>query len=293
MEPSYERNSRLGSPTGSPLAIRVLVVDGAIIALHGVRALLATHRRVVVVATAGTEREAVIALQTCRPDVVVLDVHVGPVSGIGFAKTIRESYPNIKIVFFSTYDDTFLLHAAIQAGAHGYLIKTASGEALAKSIEAAYAGQAMIDERLTKEVIQWVRSGIRTAPHATVDSCPDDDLRLLSHVAAGKTNKEIAQALNVAPRIVATRLQRIYKRLRISRRAEAVSCFLKYECEPHSGNQRTGRHHAFMGGQSAPNYPVMHPAASRIGYRSRSIAVQQEKPLEKPIKAWVKVPLSG
>jgi two-component system response regulator DevR len=223
------------------MPIRVLVVDGAIIALHGVKALLATHRRVVVVATAGAEREAVIALQTCRPDVVVLDVRVGPVSGIGIAKAIRESSPNIKIVFFSTYDDTSLLYAAIQAGAHGYLIKTASGEALAKSIEAAYAGQAMIDERLTKEVIQWVRSGIRTAPHATVGSCPDDDLRLLSHVAVGKTNKEIAQALNIAPRIVATRLQRIYRRMRISRRSEAASSFTKYELGLGSGLNRHTR----------------------------------------------------
>jgi two-component system, NarL family, response regulator DevR len=152
---------------GKSTPIRVLIVDGVSIALHGVRAVLAKHRRVVVVATAGTEQEAFIALQTCRPEVVVLDVQVGSVSGIGIAKTIRESYPHIKTVFFSTHDDLHFLHAAILAGAHGYLLKAAPGDVLAKSIKAAHAGQAMIAERLTTQVIQWVRGGVGIAPHAT------------------------------------------------------------------------------------------------------------------------------
>lgn len=242
MEHSYESNPLPGSQTERRAPIRVLVIDGSSIALYGVRAVLAKNRRIVVVATAGTEAEAVAALQTCQPDVVVLDVQVGPASGIDIANTIRESHPNIKIVFFSTHDTPHLLQAAILAGAHGYLIKTASGDVLAKGIEAAHAGQAMIDERLTKQVIQWVRAGVLTAPPATVEGCPEDDLRLLSHVAAGKTNKEIAQELNVAPRVVATRLQRIYKRLRISRRSEAASSFTKHELALVAGFNRHARY---------------------------------------------------
>ncbi|MGQ0555526.1 MAG: response regulator transcription factor [Nitrospiraceae bacterium] len=222
--------------------IRVLVIDGSVITLHGVRALLEKNGRIVVVATAGTEAEAIAALQTCRPDVVVMDVQVGSVRGIDIANTIRESHPDVRIVFFSTYDDPHLLHTAVLAGVHGYLTKTASGEVLAKSIEAAHAGQAMIDDRLTTQVLQWVRDGVRTGPHATLEGCPEEDLRLLSHVAAGKTNKEIAQALHIEPRAVAARLQRIYKRLRISRRSEAASSFTKHKLGLVSGPHRHARY---------------------------------------------------
>lgn len=242
MEHLYKRNPRAESQTGRCAPIRVLVVDGSIIALHGVRALLAKSNCILVVATASTEAEAFAALQTCRPDVVVLEVQVGPASGIGLAKSIRESYPDIRVVFFTAHDDPHLLHAAVLAGAHGYLIKTASGEVLAKSIEAAHAGQAMIDDRLTKQVLQWVRDGVPTAPRATVEGCPKEDLRLLSHVAEGKTNKEIAQALNIDPRTVASRLQRVYKRLRISRRSEAATSFTKHELSLVSGLNRHARY---------------------------------------------------
>lgn len=205
-------------------------------------ALLTQRNGICVVATAGSEAEVYAALRTCLPDVVVLEVQVGPASGIDIAKTIRESHPNIRIVFFTAHAATHLLHTAVLAGVHGYLIKTVSGEVLAKSIEAAHVGQAVIDDRLTKHVIQWIRDGAQTVPGETVEGCRDEELKLLAHSAAGKTNNEIAQELRIQPKVVATRFQRIYKRLRISRRSEAASSFTTHEPGLVSGLHRHARY---------------------------------------------------
>jgi two-component system, NarL family, response regulator DevR len=132
-------------------------------------------------------------------------------------------------LFFISHDNKDLLRAAILAGAQGYLLKTATADAVAKSIEIVATGQAIMDQQLTQQVITWVRDGGRSARESGKGNCSPDDLQLLSHVASGKTNKEIAQELNVAPNVVATRLQKIYKRLRISRRSEAARYYVHIE----------------------------------------------------------------
>lgn len=90
-----------------------------------------------------------------------------------------------------------------------------------------------MDHRLTQQVITWVRDGGWIERERGQDHCSKDDLQLLSLVATGKTNKEIAQELNVLPSVVGTRLQKIYKRLRISRRSEAARYYVQLEKATH------------------------------------------------------------
>ena len=90
-----------------------------------------------------------------------------------------------------------------------------------------------MDQRLTQQVISWVLEGGQAGQERIQYRCSKDDRQLLSLVALGKTNKEIAQELNLAPRVVSTRLQRIYKRLKISRRSEAARYYVQLEKDPH------------------------------------------------------------
>jgi two-component system, NarL family, response regulator DevR len=99
------------------------------------------------------------------------------------------------VLFFSAYDDKHLLQSAILAGAHGYLLKIASREALVKSIELVATGRAILDRQLTPQVLSWVRDGGWDAPHKTLQRFSTQDQKILSLVAAGRTNKEIAQEL--------------------------------------------------------------------------------------------------
>jgi two-component system, NarL family, response regulator DevR len=208
---------------------RVVLIDDSSFVLEGLQVVLSKSRRILVTATARTEQEAVALVRTCQPDVVVLDVRVGPTSGITLCRVIRESYPNTAVLFFTSDDDRQTLKSAILAGAQGYVLKDASEEAIVKGIEIVAVGQAIIDERLTPQLLAWVRDEKQTAPRDRVEGCSSADRRILSLIAAGKSNKEIARELNVTPSALTARLRAVYKRLKISRRSEAVRYFVQWE----------------------------------------------------------------
>ena len=228
MEP-LPNGHRVERSTGIQKRVRVLLVDDSIFALHGLRMFLSRSSNIVVVGTARTDAKAFAAIWISQPDVVVLDVQVGRTSGIDLCRRIRESDPRIAVLFFSAFDDGRFLRSAILAGAQGYLLKSASPQAVVRSIEIVSAGQAIIDQRLTDQVLMWVRDRTWAAQRKDIEGCSADDERLLACVAAGKTNKETAQELNISLNVVNARLQRIYKRLRISRKSAAASYFAKME----------------------------------------------------------------
>ncbi|THJ16856.1 MAG: response regulator transcription factor [Nitrospira sp. CG24B] len=213
--------------------IRVLLIDDSILTLHGLKTFLSTVPHIEILGIARTPSEAFDAIQAHQPNVVMLEARVGQASGIDVCKAMRESHPNIGVLFFTAHDDKELLRAAIMADAHGYLLKGAAAEAVARSIEIVASGRAIMDQQLTQQVITWVRDGALAGQERISYNCSKDDRQLLSLVALGKTNKEIAQELNLVPRVVATRLQKIYKRLKISRRSEAARYYVQLEKDPH------------------------------------------------------------
>lgn len=223
----------MNTSTGIRQPIRVLLIDDSILAFHGLKTFLSKSSQIDIAAVARTRAEALAAIQAHRPHVVMLEVRVGQVSGIDLCRTIREAHPNVGVLFFTAHDDKNLLHSAILAGAQGYLLKTAAADAVAKSIEIVATGKAIMDEQLTQQVITWVRDGGGIGQERRLESCSKDDLQVLSLVATGRTNKEIAQELNIAASVVATRLQKIYKRLRISRRSEAARYYVHLENTMH------------------------------------------------------------
>ncbi len=209
--------------------IRVLVIDDSSLALHGLRAFFSGSRHIQIVGVASTRSEALHAVQANSPDVVMLEVRVGHESGIDLCVAIREAHPNVGVLFFTTHDDKDTLRSAIMAGAQGYLLKSATAESITKSIEIVASGNAIMDQRLTQQVIGWLQKGSPRVQDGSKPACSHEDLKVLSLVAAGKTNKEIGQELNVPSTVVASRLQKIYKRLRISRRSEAARYYADLE----------------------------------------------------------------
>ncbi|MDH4370148.1 MAG: response regulator transcription factor [Nitrospira sp.] len=190
---------------------------------------LSQYSEIVVVATAHTKIETFDCLRTYRPDVAVLDVRVGRASGIEMCRTMRKFYQKSAVIFLTANDDKRLLRSAILAGAQGYLLKMASGEAVAKAIEIVAAGQAIMDPELTQEIFEWIRDKTRPVQRERVDDGSEFDNQVLALIAAGKTNQEIARRLNVTPRVLLTRLRIIYKRLNISRKADAASYLARPE----------------------------------------------------------------
>lgn len=215
--------------TGTRDQACVLLVDPSPFVLEGMRVILGKSRHVRVVGTAQSIEDALAAVQTCRPTVVVSEVQVGRASGIDLCRTIRESYPKIGVLFFTNRDDTDLLRSAILAGAQGYLLKMSSTEAVVRGIEVVSDGMAIIDPHLVSHVISWIREQGRGALFQRLNECSHDDFRVLALMSAGKANKEIARQLKLSPGRLATRVRALYRRLNISRRAEVVKYFVEWK----------------------------------------------------------------
>lgn len=238
MTPSQAGNRPMVNPRGIAQPVRVLLVDASVSVLHGLKTFLSKSRAFTVVGMVRTEAEALAAISKCRADVVVSEVRIGQASGIDMCRIIHKAHPTIAVLFFTNYDDTRLVHSAILAGAQGYLLKTASGEEVAQGIKAVSSGRAVMDNHLTQQIMAWIRSGGVAVPSTMEERCSKDDLRFLSLVAAGKTNKEIARELNIQPRAVTNCLRKIFKRLRISRKSEAARYYARWEKDAQGGAGR-------------------------------------------------------
>lgn len=208
--------------------IRVLLVDDSVVVFHGLKTIFEENKNIVIVGTASTHDEAITAVGQHRPDVVLLDVRVGVASGIDLCETIRRTFPQISICFLTAYEDRALLRAAIRAGAQGYLLKSCSGVEVARSIAIVAEGKAVVDPTLIPQVITWIRDAAQVSRRQSIEDCSESDFELLSRIAAGKSNKEIAIELHATPAKIASRIQAIYKRLKISRRSQATSCFVRW-----------------------------------------------------------------
>lgn len=211
-----------------PEQIRVLLVDDSVVVLHGLKTILEENPNIIIVGTAQSHDEAITAVGQYRPDVVLLDVRVGVASGIDLCETIRQTFPQTGILFLTAYQDSAIVRAAIQAGAQGYVVKGCSGVSVVRSIEIVAEGKAVIDPTLTPQLMTWIRDGAEGSRRQSIEDCSKSDLEVLSRIAAGKSNKEIAQELDVTSTKIASRIQAIYKRLKISRRSEATSRFVRW-----------------------------------------------------------------
>jgi len=214
---------------GAQQQIRVLIIDRSILTLQGIKDFFSRSHHIEVIGMAGTREEALQVIRAEQPDLVLVEVKVGQDSGIDLCRTIRQLYPQVRVLFFTTQDDKDILRAAIMAGAHGYLLKSATADSIAKSLEIVASGRAIMDQHLTEQLIQWLRDGSARGCEPWQETCSREERHLLSLVACGKTNKEIGQDLNVAHTVVASRLQKIYKRLKISRRTEAARYYIDLE----------------------------------------------------------------
>lgn len=217
----------------------MLLVDASPFVLQGIQEILAKSPQVRVVGTAQSTDDALAAVQTCRPTIVVSEVQVGRASGIDLCRTIRESYPKISVLFFTNRDDQHLLRSAILAGAQGYLLKKASAEAVVRGIEVVSEGMAIMDPQLTPHIISWVKEQGRGLPFQRLNECSEDEFRVLALMSDGKTNKEIAQELKISPGQLSTRLRALYRRLKISRRVEATTYYEEWRKQiPKTGDER-------------------------------------------------------
>ncbi|MBB5503302.1 response regulator [Paraburkholderia sp. MM5384-R2] len=210
--------------------IRILVVDDHTLFRRGVIALLTVDSRFVVVAEAGDAGEAYRRAAETQPDIILLDNHLPGVNGVDALAGLNEAAPRAQVLMLTISEDESDLAAALRGGARGYLLKTVDSDGMAAAIVRTMAGEPVISPEMTGKLVtafQSLQSGAK-ADEVLPDRDPIHRLsaredEILEHITQGRTNKEIARALNIAEATVKIHVQHILRKLKLSSRVQAAA----------------------------------------------------------------------
>lgn len=200
--------------------IRVILVDDHAVVRVGIRDVLNQAGDIHVVAEAEDGEAARQLIQENQPDVLVLDIRLPIASGIEVARWARNTYPDMAILILSAYDEAPFLTAALQAGVNGYILKTASPEVIVQGVRDVYEGRLAFDSAMTPKVMSFV-TGV-SGPATPLEPLTERELEVLSLAGKGHTNKAIGKQLGISGRTVQGHLARIFKKLQVNNRTEAV-----------------------------------------------------------------------
>jgi len=203
--------------------IRVLIVDDHTLFRSGIKSLLQRHEEFEIVEEAGDGLEGIKRAKSLQPDVVLLDLHMPGISGREAVKLIVEEVPSTNVLMLTVSEDADDLLETLKAGATGYLLKNIETETLVDAIRRAARGESIISPQMTAKLIQGVRSQNRAAPAvAEKEKLSPREREILSCLARGESNKEIARALELAESTVKIHVQNIFKKLNLSSRVQAA-----------------------------------------------------------------------
>jgi DNA-binding NarL/FixJ family response regulator len=193
--------------------IRILIADDHSVVREGLASLVKRKSDMTVVAEANNGREAVDLWKEHRPDVILLDLRMPELDGVGAIKEIRGLDENAHIVVLTTFDGDEDIYRAIKAGAKGYLLKDTAREALMECIRSVHAGKTCIPPMLAAKLADRVSGEALSAR----------EIEVLQRVAAGKSNKEIGAELFISEGTVKTHVKSIFSKLDVVSRTEAVA----------------------------------------------------------------------
>ena len=213
--------------------LKILLVDDHEVVRLGLNSLISRYPQFEIVAEADSASDAVKKAFLHKPDVVVMDIRLPGRSGIDATREIIKAQPETKVIMLTSYAEEELLFEAITAGASGYVLKQIGSGELIRALEAIGEGEALLDPALTQRVFDRVREASRKAEEEAFASLTDQELRILSLVAKGKTNKEIAEAIYLSEKTVRNYVSSIFSKLDLSTRAEAAAYAVKHNVEDH------------------------------------------------------------
>lgn len=197
--------------------IRVIVVDDHPVVCAGMARLIANEDDIEVVATALDGEKAIELDRTLRPDVTLMDLSMHPVDGVEATRRIMSQRPDAHVLVLAATADPPHVLAAIDAGALGFLLKDSDPTAIGDGIRAAARGESPLDPRLASTLVRdrhSRRAGVKLT---------DREAEVLALAAQGMLNKQIARTLGIGEKTVKAHLGRVYERLGVTNRADAVA----------------------------------------------------------------------
>ncbi len=213
--------------TEQPQRIRLVLADDHAVVRAGTRELLERQPDLNIVGEAADGEEAVRLAHELQPDVVVMDVRMPKVSGVEATRRIKVECPEVRVLVLTAHDDDEYVFALLQAGASGYLLKTAELDELVRAIRTVSAGQSALAPIVAGKVVAQFTSG-KSLPEVLNhtqnqhDGLTERELGILQLVSDGLSNKQIGKQLYISDRTVQAHLSNIFAKLSVSSRTEAA-----------------------------------------------------------------------
>jgi len=203
--------------------IKIIVAEDHLITRQGICRLLGDDSDLMVIGEAGDGEEAVQMATEMHPDVVIMDIAMPKLNGIEATRQIKLICPDTAVLILSAYADDEYVFGLVEAGAAGYLLKTASGEELTHAIRAVHKGEPVLDSIIARKILNRLSlSGkIRRAAKPS-ERLSDREMDIIKLAAKGMSNKDIANELHLSWRTVEGNLRNIFIKLGVGSRTEAV-----------------------------------------------------------------------
>jgi len=199
--------------------IRIILADDHHIVRSGIRQLLESEDDLKVLAEAGDGEEAQALIEKHKPDVAVLDIQMPKASGIEVTRWVRAHFPEVGVLILTAYDDDPYVMAVLQAGANGYVLKTAQADDLIQAVRDVNEGKSALDPTITRKLMSNL---FKPSEKITAEPLTDRELDVLRLAAKGFTNKAIGVQLAISDRTVQGHLAHIFAKMHSSSRTEAV-----------------------------------------------------------------------
>ena len=208
------------------MAIRVLLVDDQELFREGLETLLSVHPDIEVVGQARNGLEAVEIAARVRPDLALMDVRMPVLDGVRGTRLLKEALPECKVIVLTTFDDDEYVFDALRAGAAGYLLKDVPSARLVEAIRATTRGESILEPSVAAKVIAEFTRVSSLVPAAQmeqlVEPLSERELEILTLIAKGDSNKEIAEQLYIAEGTVKNHVTHILGKLGVRDRTQAA-----------------------------------------------------------------------
>jgi NarL family two-component system response regulator LiaR len=202
-----------------PDAIRILLVDDHAVVREGLRTFLELQDEFEIVGEAADGEEGVLEAERLNPDVILMDLVMPGLDGVGAMRALRTSLPDARVIVLTSFADDDRLLPAIQAGAAGYLLKDAQPSEVARAVRAAHAGEALLDPAVAARLVDAIAQAPGEEPR---ERLTPRERQVLELIAQGRPNKLIARELEISEKTVKAHVGRVLEKLGVSDRTQAA-----------------------------------------------------------------------
>jgi len=208
-------------------SIRVVIADDHAIVRDGVRALLQLADDVEVVGEAADGAEAIEACRRLRPDLVLMDIAMPGLGGLEATLQIRKELPDVKVLVLTQYEDREYIRRFLKLGVAGYVLKKTAGAELVAAVRAAARGGLVLDPEVAREAMREREEPAAGSAADPYDTLTDREKQVLKLVAEGKSNKEVAELLDISVKTAMSHRERIMEKLDLHSRTDLIRFALR------------------------------------------------------------------